>query len=129
MSQPTVGISHLGKMIVPPLATTAAAAASMSSTAIVHSYRTVRLPGTTSWRFCNGPGFPDLLVSGGDQEKPRRPPGLEFPAEYRFVELLRPRQVIGVNGKEDDIVRHVRATPVGSVCEKISLPTAAIIAD
>ena len=37
ISQPTVGISHFGKMIVPPLATMAAAAASMSSTAIVHS--------------------------------------------------------------------------------------------
>src|SRR5262249_48509212 len=50
---------------------------------------------------------PVILVSRGNQEEARRPPGLESPAEDCSVELLRPRHVISMYREEHDIVRHL----------------------
>jgi hypothetical protein len=48
-----------------------------------------------------------LLVARLDQEKPGRSPGPEFPSKHPLVKALGARQIIGMNGEETQIARHV----------------------
>jgi hypothetical protein len=48
-----------------------------------------------------------FFASGGDKEELGRSPGLKLPAKDLFIEVASPRQVIGMNGEEDQIIRHV----------------------
>src|SRR5713101_6967429 len=48
-----------------------------------------------------------FFVAGGDQEETWRSPRLKLPTERFFIEALRPRQVIGMNSKENKVARHV----------------------
>jgi len=47
-----------------------------------------------------------FLISGLDQKKSGRTPRLEFPTEYFLVESARSRDVIGVDRKMSNVVRH-----------------------
>ncbi len=47
-----------------------------------------------------------LFVAGGDQQEARRAPGLELPAEHALVESLGFGKIVGMNGKEHQIVGH-----------------------
>ncbi len=64
-----------------------------------------------------------LRVAGVNQVEAGRPPGLESPAEYRFVELSPTAEIVHVDREERDVARHrVNLTRrlEGASCAKVT---------